>query len=114
MIAAIDKNLQRGIKLLEAISDEQYSDTSIPPYYSSIGANMRHILDVFACIFNGLNRKCVDFSMLSAFTVVNDIIANNNSIPVLIIANFRVMLTLYAFRLPQLMYNFQRACQKIF
>nr|BFF38085.1 hypothetical protein BACT7_29470 [Tenacibaculum mesophilum] len=62
MIAAIDKNLQRGIKLLEAISDEQYSDTSIPPYYSSIGANMRHILDVFTCIFNGLNKNCVDFS----------------------------------------------------
>ncbi|MDO6674644.1 DinB family protein [Tenacibaculum sp. 1_MG-2023] len=62
MIAAINKNLQRGIKLLEAINDEQYSDTSIPPYYSSIGANMRHILDVFVCIFNGLDKKCVDFS----------------------------------------------------
>ncbi|MDX8553352.1 DinB family protein [Tenacibaculum sp. 1B UA] len=62
MIAAINKNLQRGIKLLEAINDEQYSDTSIPPYYSSIGANMRHILDVFVCIFKGLDKKCVDFS----------------------------------------------------
>lgn len=62
MVEAIEKNLQRGIKLLEAISDEQYSDTTIPPYYSSIGANMRHILDVFACVFNGLDRKCVDFS----------------------------------------------------
>ncbi|MGG6231946.1 DinB family protein [Tenacibaculum sp. SDUM215027] len=62
MIVAIDKNLQRGIKLLEAINDEQYSNTSIPPYYSSIGANMRHILDVFVCIFNGLDKRCVDFS----------------------------------------------------
>ena len=62
MVEAIEKNLQRGIKLLKAITDEQYSDKSIPPYYSSIGANMRHILDVFACVFNGLDKKCVDFS----------------------------------------------------
>ena len=62
MIDAIDKNLQRGIKLLNVISDEQYSNTSIPPYYSSIGANMRHVLDVFVCLFNGLDKKTVDFS----------------------------------------------------
>lgn len=62
MINAIEKNLQRGIKLLNAISDEQYSDTSSPPYYSSIGAHMRHILDVFSCIFNGLEARDVDFS----------------------------------------------------
>lgn len=62
MIDAIEKNLQRGIKLLNSISDEQYSDTSSPPYYSSIGAHMRHILDVFSCIFNGLASKQVDFS----------------------------------------------------
>ncbi len=62
MIAAIEKNLQRGIKLLENITDEQYSNASIPPYYSSIGANMRHVLDVFTCVFNGLEKKCIDFS----------------------------------------------------
>ncbi len=62
MINAIEKNLQRGIKLLNSITDKQYSDTSIPPYHSSIGTNMRHILDVFTCIFNGLENKSVDFS----------------------------------------------------
>ena len=62
MIDAIDKNLRRGIKLLSAISDEQYSNTSIAPYYSSIGANMRHVLDVFVCLFNGVENKVVDFS----------------------------------------------------
>ncbi len=62
MVEAIEKNLQRGIKLLKSITDEQYSDTSIPPYYSSIGANMRHVLDVFTCVFNGMEKKCVDFS----------------------------------------------------
>lgn len=62
MIDAIEKNLERGIKLLNSITDEQYSDKTVPPYYSSIGANMRHILDVFTCIFKGLENSCVDFS----------------------------------------------------
>ncbi|QMU66784.1 MAG: DinB family protein [Flavobacteriaceae bacterium] len=63
MIDAIEKNLHRGIKLLNSISDQQYSDTSSPPYYSSIGAHMRHILDVFSCIFKGLESREVDFSL---------------------------------------------------
>lgn len=62
MIDAIEKNLLRGIKLLNSISDQQYSDATIPPYYSSIGCNMRHVLDAFTCIFNGLESKVVDFS----------------------------------------------------
>jgi uncharacterized damage-inducible protein DinB len=62
MIDAIEKNLNRGIKLLNSLTDEQYSSKSAPPYYSSIGSHMRHILDVFTCIFNGLESKEVDFS----------------------------------------------------
>ena len=62
MIDAIEKNLTRGIKFLNSITDEQYSSTSAPPYYSSIGSHMRHILDAFSCIFNGLETKNVDFS----------------------------------------------------
>lgn len=54
MIDAIENNLQRGIQLLNCINDEDYSNTSIAPYYSSIGGHMRHILDVFDCIFDGL------------------------------------------------------------
>jgi uncharacterized damage-inducible protein DinB len=63
MIEAIEKNLQRGIKLLNNISDEEYSNKSIAPYYSSIGCHMRHILDVFSCIFKGLENNFVDFSV---------------------------------------------------
>src|SRR5210317_1810778 len=54
MIDDIQKNLDRGIHLLNAISDGQYSNTTIAPYYSSIGGHMRHILDVFDCIVEGL------------------------------------------------------------
>jgi len=63
MISAIEKNLQRGIKLLNTISDEQYSDNSVGPYHSTIGGHMRHVLDVFSCIFKGLDISFVDFSI---------------------------------------------------
>jgi len=62
MIEAIEHNLKRGIRLLNSISDTQYSDTSIEPYHSSIGGHMRHILDVFDCIFCGLESKQVDLA----------------------------------------------------
>lgn len=62
MINAIEKNLERGIHLLNTISDEQYSNTSIAPYHSSIGGHIRHVLDVFSCVFDGLESKNVDFS----------------------------------------------------
>ena len=62
MIEAIILNLQRGVKLIGAMDDAQYSDSSIAPYYSSIGIHMRHILDVFDCIFNGLESKKVDLT----------------------------------------------------
>lgn len=63
MINVIEQNLKRGIKLLNSISDEQYSDTSIAPYNSSIGCHIRHVLDVFSCIFNGLEDSNIDFSI---------------------------------------------------
>lgn len=62
MINAIEKNLERGIKLLNSISNQQYSNTSVAPYYSSIGGHMRHILDIFDCLFDGLPNGLVDLS----------------------------------------------------
>jgi uncharacterized damage-inducible protein DinB len=62
MIIAIEKNLHRGIQLLKHLSDDEYADCSIAPYYSSIGNHVRHVLDVFSCIFDGLEGGIVDFS----------------------------------------------------
>jgi len=62
MIQAIIKNLERGETLLQNISTEQYSDRSVAPYFSSIGAHMRHILDIFECIFDGLETKEVNLA----------------------------------------------------
>ena len=62
MIKAIEINLQRGIKLLNSISDDEYSNSSIGPYYSSIGCHVRHILDIYTCIFKGIESKKIDFT----------------------------------------------------
>lgn len=60
MTNAIENNLLRGVKLLNSITDAQYSDQSVAPYYSSIGGHVRHILDIFDCIFDGLSAKKID------------------------------------------------------
>ncbi|PQJ73943.1 DinB family protein [Polaribacter gangjinensis] len=62
MIDAIEFNLQRGIKLLQNLSEPEYTNESIPPYYSSIGCHIRHILDVFSCILKGFEAKKVDLT----------------------------------------------------
>ena len=36
MIEVLVKKLNRGLVLLESITAEQYKDTSVAPYYSSI------------------------------------------------------------------------------
>jgi len=60
MIEAIQKNLERGVNLLNNISNEDYSNTTIAPYYSSIGGHMRHVLDVFDCVFEGLDEGSIN------------------------------------------------------
>ena len=60
MIDVIEKNLKRGIQLLSYVSDKEYRNTTIAPYYSSIGGHMRHVLDVFDCVFEGVNSGSVN------------------------------------------------------
>ena len=62
MIPAIVQNLNRGISLLNSINDDQYANNSTAPYYSSIGIHMRHILDVFNCIFEGIEKGQIDLT----------------------------------------------------
>ena len=62
MIEAIENNLQRGVKLLNSISDEEYTNSSIPPYFSSIGCHFRHILDIFSCVLNGYSDRNIDLT----------------------------------------------------
>lgn len=62
IINAINKNLSNAIFLLDAISAEMYCDTSVGPYYSSVGSHVRHILDFFDCIVVGLDNNDIDLT----------------------------------------------------
>ena len=42
--------LQSTETLLNNLPNHLYSDTSVAPYYSSIGSHVRHILDFYNCI----------------------------------------------------------------
>jgi len=62
LISAIIQNLERGKKLVWNIEQHQYTDNGVAPYYSSIGIHMRHVLDIFDCIFDGLPAKSIDLT----------------------------------------------------
>ena len=59
------KTLQKSRYLLINLKDEQLSNTSIPPYNSSIGSHIRHILDFYECIFNIDSEKHIDLTARS-------------------------------------------------
>lgn len=48
--------------LLTNLSSAQLSNTSVPPYYSSIGSHVRHILDFYDCILNVDSSRQIDFT----------------------------------------------------
>ena len=62
LISSINHNLNNAIVLLDEIDKDTYCDTSIGPYYSSIGSHIRHILDFFDCIINGLDTNSIDLT----------------------------------------------------
>jgi uncharacterized damage-inducible protein DinB len=62
MIKVIESNLEKGIHFLSKISEEQYKDTSVQPYNSSIGTHIRHIMDMFDCVFYGLESGEIDLT----------------------------------------------------
>lgn len=62
MIEDVIKNLEKGKYLLENICDDTYTNKSIAPYHSSIGAHSRHILDMFHCVFLGFESQVIDFT----------------------------------------------------
>jgi uncharacterized damage-inducible protein DinB len=76
MIDAIEQNLNRGIKLLSQITDEQYCNTTVAPYYSSIGSHIRHILDVFDCVFEGLPNGNINLIKRKRNTEVESLTKN--------------------------------------
>lgn len=58
------KTLQKIQTLLDHISNSQLCDTSVPPYHSSIGSHIRHILDFYDCVFNADSQNKIDLTFL--------------------------------------------------
>ena len=54
--------LSKSNILLAKLSNDELCNNSIPPYYSSIGTHIRHILDFYQCIFTGLENGHVDLT----------------------------------------------------
>jgi hypothetical protein len=52
IIQSTFKTLDKTVNLLSTLSDELLSNASVPPYKSSIGSHLRHILDFYDCILN--------------------------------------------------------------
>ena len=50
-------SLSKSQILLSKLSNEQLGNVSIPPYFSSVGSHIRHILDFYDCIFNEIGNE---------------------------------------------------------
>lgn len=59
------KTLKKSQVLLDNLSNKQLCDASVPPYHSSIGTHIRHILDFYDCIFNVNTEDKVDLTARS-------------------------------------------------
>ena len=82
LIKANLNTLQKASNLLSNLSDKVLSDDSIPPYYSSVGSHIRHVLDFYDCILKPKNKfdltsRCryieVETNCETAITYLDDI-----------------------------------------
>ena len=55
-------NLKRAERLIQLLDQRSYSNSTIGPYYSSIGGHLRHVLDIFACIIRGVDSRRIDLT----------------------------------------------------
>jgi hypothetical protein len=62
IIDAVTGNLRRLEDLVRNLDQEVYANEGIAPYYSSIGAHVRHILDIFARVADGVETGTVDLT----------------------------------------------------
>jgi len=54
--------LQKADLLLNKLSNADLCNASVPPYHSSIGSHVRHILDFYDCIFNLNEENKIDLT----------------------------------------------------
>ena len=61
-ISSLQETLKKALNLLEELPTSLYNDSSIGPFYSSVGGHIRHILDFYTSVFNGLDSNSIDLT----------------------------------------------------
>lgn len=56
------KTLQKTSILLSNLTNEELSNNSVSPYYSSLGCHIRHILDFYDCVLDIDSKKRIDLT----------------------------------------------------
>ena len=79
ILQASHSTLQQSKSLLSKLSNSQLCDKSVSPYYSSIGSHIRHILDFYKCIFQGIDNGVVDLTKRERNNLVEEQCENANS-----------------------------------
>ena len=59
------KTLAKSKIFLNNLTDDVLCDSTVSPYYSSIGSHIRHILDFYDCIFNLNSNNKIDLTARS-------------------------------------------------
>lgn len=54
--------LSKSKNLILSLSNAHLCNDNIPPYNSSIGSHVRHILDFYKCVFDGVENGHVDLT----------------------------------------------------
>jgi len=72
LIEILKCSLNQELELLDALSDEQYAAPGQGPFKSSIGQHIRHNLDHFEALFDGLPAKRVDYESRGRSELVSE------------------------------------------
>ncbi len=62
IIAAVNYNLNQANELLSQIDADTYVNETVGPFFSSIGSHLRHTLDFFNCLIDGLDGNKIDLT----------------------------------------------------
>ncbi|MBT8254825.1 MAG: hypothetical protein HKN00_06525 [Flavobacteriaceae bacterium] len=72
IVSATVSTLKESKNILNRLTNEQLTNSNIPPYHSCIGSHIRHILDFYNCIFRGLDQNLVDLTKRDRSSLIEE------------------------------------------
>lgn len=70
MLASQLEIVQQATEYLSQVSDQQYVAVTQPHFSGSAGAHMRHVIDHYLALKNGLNKGFIDYNKRNRFSDV--------------------------------------------